>query len=315
MNWSSFLPRWLRSKNAPEGRPDDTYPTNNAVLPVDARREPTMPTTPRLTPSPLAQDSPVMGRGTYVMIPLAGPAGMTLEQRQMMAESALRGPEVSEVLRAYGLHAVAVGLAARSVHDRAAALGLPPGEAPWMLTVILRNKSNGNPNYNTHPRFREAVGKLYEAAADGLQRATGRPVRYDHRLFEMLDNRGPTPLRLDEQQKIDAALRATLTLVRTLEGTGRPVPTNAVALADQIAIYYGDATIDPRSGRAMPPKEKRVELASGTRRHFLELARSVVSGARALGVDDPQMDAAVAALERAGKDTQPPQRRAVSAVR
>lgn len=317
MAWSSFLPSWLRPKSAQERRLDDAYRTIDAALPVpDARREPAMPTAPRPAPSPLAQDAPIMGHGTHLMIPLAGPAGMTLEQRQTMAESALRGREVSEVLRAHGLRAEAAGLAARPVHDRAAALGLPPGEAPWMLTVVLKSAGNGNPTYSTHPRFRQAVGQLYEAAADGLQRATGRPVRHDHRLFEMLSNKGPAPMRLDDQQKTDAALRATLTLVRTLEGTGRPLPAGAVALADQIAIYYGDATIDPRSGRAMPPEEKAaVAIASDARRDFLERARLVVRDARALGAADPQMDTAVSALETAGKDTQPLQRRAAAAVR
>jgi hypothetical protein len=315
MAWSSFLPSWLRPKSAQERRLDDTYRTIDAALPADARREPAMPTAPRPAPSPLAQDTPVMGRGTYLVIPLAGPAGMTLEQRQMMAESALRGREVSEVLRAHGLRAEAVGLAARPVHDRAAALGLPPGEAPWMLTIILKNEGNGNPSYNTYPRFRQAVSDLYEAAANGLQRATGRPVRYDHRLFEMLNNKDPAPMRLDEQQKADAALRATLTLVRTLEGTGRPIPVNAAVLANQIAIYYGDATIDPSSGRATPPKEKAVALASDARRDLLDRACLVVRDARALGVTDPQMDAAIAALETAGKDMQSLQRRAAAAVR
>jgi hypothetical protein len=131
----------------------------------------------------------------------------------------------------------------------------------------------------------------------------------------MLNNKGPAPMRLDEQQKTDAALRATLTLVRTLEGTGRPIPINAAALADQIAIYYGDATIDPSSGRATPPKEKAVALASDARRDLLDRACLVVRDARALGVTDPQMDAAIAALETAGKDMQPLQRRAAAAVR
>jgi len=315
MVWSSFLPSWLRPKSAQRRRLDDNQTINTAPPVPDARREPVMPTAPKPTTHPLAQDTPVMGRGTHLVIPLAGPAGMTLEQRQMMAESALRGPEVWKVLRAHGLRAEAVGLAARPIHDRAAALGLPPGEAPWMLTIVLKNEGNGYPSYNTYPRFRQAVGDLYEAAANGLQRATGRPVRYDHRLFEMLNNKGPAPMRLDEQQKTDAALRATLTLVRTLEGTGRPIPINAAALADQIAIYYGDATIDPISGRATPPKEKAVALASDARRDLLDRACLVVRDARALGVTDPQMDAAIAALETAGKDMQPLQRRAAAAVR
>jgi len=197
-----------------------------------------------------------MGHGTHLMIPLAGPDGMTLDQRQAMAESALRGREVSEVLRDHSLRAEAVGLAARPVHDRVAALGLPPGEAPRMLTLVLKSGGNGNPTCSTDPRFRQAVGRCYEAAANGLQRATGHPVRHDHRLLEMLSPNGPAPMRLDDQQKTDAALRATLTLVRTLEGPGRPLPAGAVALADQIAIYCGDATIDSSSGRA-PPRKRR----------------------------------------------------------
>lgn len=316
MAWSSFLPSWLRPKSAQERRLDESYRAIDAALHVpDARREPVLLTAPGPAPSPLAQDVPVAGRGTHLMIPLAGPAGMTLEQRQAMAESALRGREVSEVLRAYGLWAEAVGLAARPVHDRAAALGLPQGEAPWMLTLVLRSGDSGAPTYSTHPRFRETVSELYAAAAAGLERATGRPVRYDHRLFEMLNQKGPAPMRLDDQQKADAALRATLTLVRTLEGTGRPLPAGAVALADQIAIYYGDATIDPCSGRATAPEEKAVAVASDARRDFLERARLVVRNARSLGIADPQMDTAVSTLETAGKDTQPLQRSTAAAAR
>lgn len=316
MAWYDALPIWLRPRSAQARRLDAIYPVVDKALPVPAaRQEPVLPAAPTSAPQPLAPEIGPSGRGAHLMIPLVGPAGMTLEQRQAMAEGALRSHEVGQVLRDHGLTATAVGLAARPVHDRAAALGLPPGEAPWMLTVVLQSTGGGTPSYSTHPRFREAVGRLYAAAADGLERMTGKPVRHDHRLFEMLNQKGPAPMRLDDQERTDAALRATLALVRTLEGTGRPTPGGSISLADQIAIYYGDAVIDPRSGRATEPAARQaVAISSDSRRDFLGRARRVVRDARGMGLVDPQMDAAVAALEAAGQDTTPIARRPAGAL-
>lgn len=56
-------------------------------------------------------------------------------------------------------------------------------------------------------------------------------------------------------------------------------------------------------------------IASDARRDLLERAHLVVRDARVPDSADPQMDTAVAALETAGKDTQPLPRRAAAPVR
>jgi hypothetical protein len=246
-------------------------------------------------------------RGTHLTIPLVGPSGMTLEQRQAAVHHALQSRPVQDVLREHQISIVDGGLASHSVHARAAALGLPEGKEPWMLTLVVQDPGGGCPTYNTHPRFREAVDRLYVAVAEGLRQSTGAAFTHDHRLFEMLDRKGANPMRLDEQEKTDAALRATLTLVRTLQGTSKPLPYRAADLADRLATYYGDATIDPYSGRASPPDARKIPtISSDARRDFLENARCVVQGIRAMGIADPQLDEAVAAMQAAGKDTTPP---------
>lgn len=317
MAWYDVFPSWLRRRRDDAHRAiDEARPP-----PLASRRTPTLPDAPAAktdAPAALGPSAPASGhhpRGTHLTIPLVGPAGMTLEQRQAAVEIALRSRAVGDVLREHQLSIVGGGLAAQGIHERAAALGMPEGKAPWMLTVVLQSHGGGNPTLNTHPRLREAVGKLYGAAADGLQQSTGAAVTHDHRLFEMLNSTGPAPMRLGDQEKTDAALRATLTLVRTLEGTGKPLPSGAVALADRLAIYYGDATIDPRSGRATPPDARTTPaISSDARRDFLETARLVLRDARSMGVADPQMETALAAMQTAGQDTTPPRRRAPGAL-
>jgi hypothetical protein len=231
---------------------------------------------------------------------------MTLEQRQAAVHRALNSRPVYDVLRHYGITIVDGGLASQSVHERAAALGLPEGKEPWMLCLLLQDGQGGCPTCNTHPFFREAVDRLYGAVAEGLRQSTGAAFTYDHRLFEMLNGKGANPMRLDGQEKTDAALRATLTLVRTLQGTNKPLPYGAADLGDRLATYYGDATINPYSGRASPPDARKIPaVSSDARRDFLENARSVVERIRAMGVADPQLDEAVAALKAAGQDVKP----------
>jgi hypothetical protein len=269
-------------------------------------------------PAALGPSEPVFDprkRGTHLTIPLVGPSGMTLEQRQVAVDRALRSRAVYDVLREYQVSIVDGGLASQSVHERAAALGMPEGKAPWMLTLVIQGSGGCGPTCNTHPRLREAVGRLYVAAAEGLRQSTGAAVTHDHRLFEMLSSKGPNPMRLDEQEKTDAALRATLTLVRTLQGTNKPLPYGAADLADRLATYYGDATIDPHSGRASPPDARKTPaISSDARRDFLDVACRVLRDARGMGVAEPQMDKALAALQAAGQDTTPPQRRAAEAL-